>query len=105
MSTRRSTQWPPAGGYRHTCTCQLLLCLPPGVIEEAEGLGSSARLSHPMRCSVSGGYTISKLQGYKGSASPESLLTCILQVGVGACSITIYGLVGVLVFPAAELAG
>uniref|UniRef100_A0A383VGR2 Protein ENHANCED DISEASE RESISTANCE 2 C-terminal domain-containing protein n=1 Tax=Tetradesmus obliquus TaxID=3088 RepID=A0A383VGR2_TETOB len=51
-----------------------------GVIEEAEGLGSSARLTHPIRCRVSGGYTISKLQGFRGADSPESLLTCILQV-------------------------
>jgi hypothetical protein len=51
-----------------------------GVIEEAEGLGGSARLTHPIRCRVSGGYTISKLQGFKGADSPESLLTCILQV-------------------------
>jgi hypothetical protein len=51
-----------------------------GVIEEAEGLGGSARLTHPIRCRVSGGYTISKLQGFRGADSPESLLTCILQV-------------------------
>ncbi|KAF6263208.1 hypothetical protein COO60DRAFT_1635423 [Scenedesmus sp. NREL 46B-D3] len=51
-----------------------------GVIEEAEGLGGSARLTHPIRCRVSGGYTISKLQGFRGTDSPESLLTCILQV-------------------------
>jgi hypothetical protein len=50
------------------------------VIEEAEGLGGSARLTHPIRCRVSGGYTISKLQGFRGAESPESLLTCILQV-------------------------
>jgi hypothetical protein len=50
------------------------------VIEEAEGLGGGARLTHPIRCRVSGGYTISKLQGFRGADSPESLLTCILQV-------------------------
>jgi hypothetical protein len=58
----------------------LLLIAAAGVIEEAEGLGGSARLTHPIRCRVSGGYTISKLQGFRGADSPESLLTCILQV-------------------------
>lgn len=37
---------------------------------------------NPIRCRVSGGYTISKRQGYRATESPESLLTCILQVGL-----------------------
>eukprot|EP00879_Flechtneria_rotunda_P012839 GHRR01013405.1.p1 GENE.GHRR01013405.1~~GHRR01013405.1.p1 ORF type:complete len:701 (+),score=275.86 GHRR01013405.1:195-2297(+) len=51
-----------------------------GVTEAAEGLGGGVRRKNPIRCRVSGGYTVSKLQGYGGADSPESLLTCILQV-------------------------
>eukprot|EP00878_Enallax_costatus_P008828 GHUV01009228.1.p1 GENE.GHUV01009228.1~~GHUV01009228.1.p1 ORF type:complete len:613 (+),score=153.59 GHUV01009228.1:207-2045(+) len=51
-----------------------------GVIEVPEGLGHGVRRTHPVRCRVSGGYTISKRQGYRGVDSPESLLTMILQV-------------------------
>ncbi|KAF8072532.1 EDR2L [Scenedesmus sp. PABB004] len=51
-----------------------------GVIEEPEGLGGGGRRAAPVRCRVSGGYTISKLAGHSGATSPETLLTCILQV-------------------------
>lgn len=51
-----------------------------GVIEVAEGLDERVCRTNPIRCRVSGGYTISKLSGYGAHSSPETLLTCVLQV-------------------------
>jgi hypothetical protein len=51
-----------------------------GVIEVAEGLDERACRTNPIRCRVTGGYTISKQSGYGADSSPETLLTCILQV-------------------------
>jgi hypothetical protein len=52
------------------------------VIEVAEGMDERVCRTNPIRCRVSGGYTISKQTGYGADSSPETLLTCILQVGL-----------------------
>jgi len=54
----------------------------PGVIEVAEGVDEGVCRTNPIRCRVFGAYTISKLSGARGSSSAETLLTCILQVGL-----------------------
>lgn len=57
-----------------------------GVIEVAEGVDERTCRTNPIRCRVAGGYTISKRSGYGADSSPETLLTCILQVRMtGMC--------------------
>lgn len=51
----------------------------------AEGLDARTCRTNPIRCRVTGGYTISKQSGYGADSSPETLLTCILQVRLVCC--------------------
>ena len=54
------------------------------MIEVAEGYDEHVCRTNPLRCRVSGGYTISKQSGFGADSSPETLLTCILQVRRGS---------------------
>lgn len=62
------------------CAVAGAVCALAGVIEVAEGMDERVCRTNPIRCRVSGGYTISKQTGYGADSSPETLLTCILQV-------------------------